>query len=153
MQTFRKFLTNKTLTIEIANSCLVFILMEFFPICQFRGHSNAAISVKVNDLVANASHYFLYPKLTRRYLLHLQQQIWVFIYQTMNSLKWNSVLRVLSLDWFRCTTRTTVNNGWRHVWKYFASCFIKWFRKKKLFWRAFKQQVAPCLEIFRVLFY
>ena len=75
MQTFRNFLTNKTLTIEIANSCLVFILMEFFPICQFRGHSNAAISVKVNDLVANASHYFLYPKLTRRYLLHLQQQI------------------------------------------------------------------------------
>ena len=33
-------------------------------------------------------------------------------------------------DWFRCTTRTAVNNGWRHVWKYFASCFIKLFRKK-----------------------
>ena len=56
-------------------------------------------------------------------------------------------------DWFRCTTRTAVNNGWRHVWKYFASCFIKWFRKKKLFWRAFKQRVTSCLEIFRVLFY
>ena len=27
-------------------------------------------------------------------------------------------------DWFRCTTRTAVNNGWHHVWKYFASCFI-----------------------------
>ena len=80
MHKFRKLLTNKISNLEIANSCRYLFLRSFFQ----SGHLNAAISVKVNDLIANASYYFLYAELIRKYLLHLQQQICVFIYQTMN---------------------------------------------------------------------
>ena len=70
----------------------------------------------------------------------------------------SSIPRLLfRIDWFRCTTRTAVSNGWRHVWKYFASGFIKWFRKKNYSgvhlnngWRHIWKYFASCfIKLFR----